>query len=46
MTTPLERRVFLTPWQSRCDAQEESTIANKVIMLKEIRVRFIQTFKK
>ena len=44
MVTPLDKRVCFTPWQSRCDAQEERTNANNVTMLKEITVRFMCTF--
>jgi len=44
MVTPLESRVCLPPWQSRCEAQEERTNANKIIMLREIAVRFMCTF--
>jgi hypothetical protein len=41
MVTPFESRVCLTPWQSRCEAQEERINANKLMMLSEITVRFM-----
>ena len=46
MLTPLERRVFLFPLQSRSEEQEERTKTNKVIMLRKITVRFMCTFLK